>query len=921
MDKIIPFNKGIHRQPSVGIDGELSELVNLVPVNGELVNVRGMEAFAEGIGEGFIFQCIHKTFGGDVYVFSKNETIYFYKIHSGKLSEYSSPIKASSIIKEVKPIGNTLAIMTGNADEFVLLKNDSYIYLGDGYPYLPLAFGLKAYTHSTEKVQTILDMIPDDGGYSAEYRIVEAGGEHVTTVKGRFLFKISDWHNDFNISDIAGHRTQIQALVNNIRDKGRFIYPFFVRCAYKTYTDKYVKISPPMLMLCTTGSAVYSTIKEIPRGVMVGDKDGNTEPSQLAEANGNIQHTLLSHELNCRLTEDLELTNWGDIITSIDVFITPEMQTSDEILPEVTMKPSDVSSKSPTSICSTNGSYYTQTKYDLFSGRADWIYWEPSSITEDEFNNKVNSSTSVSFDEQGHALTGYYLLESIPISEFPKKKDDTYTFKPTKDMLENLTSQPSFLFTTEDKDTNISSKMITYNNRLIKVGLQKTYFNGESLNSILSYTNGSKGEDFIEDVSYYVIISKNGLEIVVGGSDNQCKMHSFYDNGVFYFYYPDSDAVKVVFNLKGSGLKRHLEVELTQNKDGGFSYAFFGGRNILGYSKDIPEPSIKNNTVSNRSSITYTDVDLPFDTDKLNTVEDVNFGQILNISNAAKALSQGQFGAFPLYAFCEDGIWALTLSDSGEINGKQPISRDVCNNPDSVTQIDDAVVFTTDKGLMLIQGSDVVCLSEGMNGFNTDERVYFPEGFFSKYGEEDFEGIIKTESRDFREILKSCRISYDYVNQLLRIYPKEDNGKYYVFSMQSREWASVIMEGDVKAVVADYPSSIVQIGDKLYRPSEKDDNSNVKLGILLTRPIMLGDAFSLKKLQDMRLYYSKFDGTSKCKVIVYASNDGTNWGMVNSLRKRAFKYYRFAVITRMKDMDALSGMALRYETERTNKLR
>ena len=468
--------------------------------------------------------------------------------------------------------------------------------------------------------------------------------------------------------------------------------------------------------------------------------------------------------------------------------------------------------------------------------------------------------------------------------------------------------------------------MIQYNKRLIKVGNTKRIFDGYVLNNMLPYMNGYASDvskDFVESNYYHVVLEKDGVKVVVGGDANKSDTHFLYGNGVYYFYYPDSDAKRVVFMVsrEKGGEPSNISIELTQCKDDGFSYCFLGGNNILAKGVNVPEVNVENNITSDRDSIRYTDVNSPFDNDATMVVEDVNFGQILNISNSAKALSQGQFGAFPLYAFCEDGIWALTLSDSGEINGKQPISRDVCNNPDSVTQIDDAVVFTTDKGLMLIQGSDVVCLSEGMNGFNTDERVYFPEGFFSRYGEEGFEEIIKTEDRDFREILKSCRISYDYVNQLLRIYPKEDNGKYYVFSMQSREWASVITEGEVKAVVTDYPSSIVQIGDKLYRPSERDDNSNVKLGILLTRPIMLDDAFSLKKLQDMRLYYSKLDGTSKCKVIVYASNDGTNWGMVNSLRKRAFKYYRFAVITKMKDMDALSGMALRYETERTNKLR
>jgi hypothetical protein len=229
---------------------------------------------------------------------------------------------------------------------------------------------------------------------------------------------------------------------------------------------------------------------------------------------------------------------------------------------------------------------------------------------------------------------------------------------------------------------------------------------------------------------------------------------------------------------------------------------------------------------------------------------------------------------------------------------------------------------------MMIQGSEVVNLSGAMEGFNVDESIYFPKGFFAAHDKDGFDKLVVNEVRDFREILKTCKIAYDYVNKLLRIFPKENTGKYYVFSLESREFATVYLgteeDGkklEVKAVVADYPSSIIQMNDKLYRPSEVDDNTSTKKGLLLTRPMMLGEAFSLKKLQDLRLHYSKFDGTSKCNVVVYVSNDGANWMQLRSLRRKAYKYYRFAIITEMKDMDALSGMVLRYELERTNKLR
>lgn len=304
----------------------------------------------------------------------------------------------------------------------------------------------------------------------------------------------------------------------------------------------------------------------------------------------------------------------------------------------------------------------------------------------------------------------------------------------------------------------------------------------------------------------------------------------------------------------------------------------------------------------------------------------VGDGEILAFSTATAALSEGQFGAFPVYVFCTDGIWVLEIAADGTVSSVKPVSRDVCNNPKSITQVDNAVVFTTDKGLMMLSGAEAVLLSDVLNGHNVKESDYWPEKFFENSGEDKgFDALVQDETRDIRDILRSCTISYDYANQLLRIFPEDDGKgepyKYYVFSLESREYATVISdEGVVSGVVAGYPSSMVQIGEKLYRPKERDDEE-AKLGMLLTRPMTLDEPYALKKLMDLKLHYSKHDGTSRCKVMMHVSNDGAKWMRLTGLRKRSYKYYRFSIITKMKDMDALSGIVLRYDVERANRMR
>ncbi|MBQ5662996.1 MAG: hypothetical protein IIV19_01025, partial [Bacteroidaceae bacterium] len=80
------------------------------------------------------------------------------------------------------------------------------------------------------------------------------------------------------------------------------------------------------------------------------------------------------------------------------------------------------------------------------------------------------------------------------------------------------------------------------------------------------------------------------------------------------------------------------------------------------------------------------------------------------------ALSQGQFGQHPLYVFTNEGIWLMTVdaSGAGSYLAQIPCSREICNNVAGVSITTRGVVFPTTKGLMLINGSEVVNISESI---------------------------------------------------------------------------------------------------------------------------------------------------------------------------------------------------------------
>ena len=65
--------------------------------------------------------------------------------------------------------------------------------------------------------------------------------------------------------------------------------------------------------------------------------------------------------------------------------------------------------------------------------------------------------------------------------------------------------------------------------------------------------------------------------------------------------------------------------------------------------------------------------------------------------------------------------YSWMLSGEMTYTNSRPLSRDICNNPKSVTPIDDGIVFSSDeRGLMILSGSEATRLSESAEGLFLD---------------------------------------------------------------------------------------------------------------------------------------------------------------------------------------------------------
>lgn len=334
--------------------------------------------------------------------------------------------------------------------------------------------------------------------------------------------------------------------------------------------------------------------------------------------------------------------------------------------------------------------------------------------------------------------------------------------------------------------------------------------------------------------------------------------------------------------------------------------------------------------ITKPNQIIYTGDGNPF---VLRHVVAVGNESILGLSAAAKALSQGQFGDFPLYVFCTDGIWGLSVTDTGTYSAKQPISRDVVTNAESITQLDSAVAFVTNRGLMLISGSEVSLLSAQLDGLNLNEDFIraVVNAFATQVGRES---PYSPDEVQFTEQVQDALIVYDYAHRLLHVFTdleisREEYGngnKHYVYSFDTQQWSTQVLDNPPCVVVPGYPYTTIQFGDKLYRYEKTSGLDSgglpvMRVGYALTRPLALGDPLARKVLNDLRVVGQRTTAEMVRRVAVYVSNDNVEWHRLTSLRALSAKYYRFLVMSYMCDIETLSGIAVQYDYRYTHKMR
>ena len=223
--------------------------------------------------------------------------------------------------------------------------------------------------------------------------------------------------------------------------------------------------------------------------------------------------------------------------------------------------------------------------------------------------------------------------------------------------------------------------------------------------------------------------------------------------------------------------------------------------------------------------------------------------EILALSSNTTDLSTGQVGDAPLYVFAQDGIYGLFVDSSGVMtySNSRPLARDILNNPFSVTPTDFGVVFTTDRGLMMIAGSQVIEIGQSAEGKYLDfTNANSFDNLPVAASAIDHERLVqlndyKTDC-EFKEYLKGAIIGYNF-NEY-ELWVTNPNKDYtYIFALNQKQWFKRSMS--CTQYINNYPHLYILDNGKRVSDIDRETTSGNHC-FFLTRPIKF-DSQSFKQ--------------------------------------------------------------------------
>ena len=773
-------------------------------------------------------------------------------------------------------------------------------------------------------------------------------------------------------------------------EDNRFIHPFFVRYAVRLYDGSHSYVSPPMLMTPNTAYAPfvfynYAANSKPMLVAFVSELQYKMEASIdetwddiIDGVDIYVSSPIYPYDQSLEYDEDEDRFSYlmyncednnsaNDIINNIEGF--------NYTVGTVELSGSDVSDEAEDAHGDTTG-HLMKDLYDYIvaGSTLDLLPSDDTDATDGAYNIVLAAARDDDeMLEQYRSVAAFYRIKQLSMAELRNEDgastedDDGFiTLEMPTGTLSTLEAQVAL-----DEDTIAltacqGASLYAYNNRL-HVFNASTKFAAPTLPCRQnSYMTPHEDDGVVSHPMYTYVVSDIWVFIKTEDGDRVAHVdgdgyyHTF-DNA-FWFFYPEARAYKALFLYDvyyTSKLKERIElysnmyceIPLTSHDYLTGAYVFVlptSGTNVLNADgvtvsstppDDLPDSTA--DTLLRASTVYVSEASNPF-AYTASSVVSVGAETIYALAAAARPLSVGQFGDFPLYAFTSEGVWAFTTSDTGVYEARQPITRDICINPAGIVQMDQSVLFATDRGIMEIVGSQCECLTNTI-----DNR----RGRFDITALQSIDALLETVETgylsdamaldDMRTFMASAVIVYDYIHRRLFFSNPEITSSggiarpyTYVLDLATGQWSFVSTL--IASTTNSYPEAIAVLTDGHVVTFAEEETASPIHCALLTRPLKMGDADTHKTVRTV-IQRGQFptgvantvDGVGPVRQVLYASNDMTNWFAVASSNKHylrnysgtGWKYYRVLLLCYLKPEDNIAGMSIEMIEKRNNQIR
>ncbi|MFI3240003.1 MAG: hypothetical protein R3Y22_05380, partial [Bacteroidales bacterium] len=224
-------------------DGELSAAINLINDTGAYRAIKTPDKLLT-LNEGERVLYIHKNLEYEHYIILSKTGLYYLNTTDSSDTE-RNVIQLKSYSLETPPqissIGNTLIIRDTESLEYALFKSDCYLPLGNKPPVANISFGLSGHFTASDEFTIIDESVDSD--------IIPASARN-----GNFsLEDVSSSVDDDDINDYISLFTEytlaeVNKFINEkVTEENKFIFPFFIRYAYRMYDGTHFMHSHPIL--------------------------------------------------------------------------------------------------------------------------------------------------------------------------------------------------------------------------------------------------------------------------------------------------------------------------------------------------------------------------------------------------------------------------------------------------------------------------------------------------------------------------------------------------------------------------------------------------------------------------------------------------------------------------------------------------